>query len=73
METGIDLQLSGHTHAGQIWPFNLLIKLLYRGFVHGIYRNKDYTLSVSAGTGTWGPPLRLGSRSEIIVLQLIKK
>lgn len=70
---GIDLQLSGHTHAGQMWPLGLIAKLAYRGFVHGIYRIKDYTLSVSSGTGTWGPPLRLGSRSEIILLKLIRK
>lgn len=70
---GIDLQLSGHTHAGQMWPINLLVKLVYHRFVCGIFRINDYTLSVSAGTGTWGPPLRLGSRSEIIVLKLIRK
>jgi predicted MPP superfamily phosphohydrolase len=69
---GIDLQLSGHTHAGQLFPFNLLSQILYRGFNHGLYRLPDFSLSVTAGVGTWGPPLRLGSRSEIVVLELSK-
>lgn len=69
---GISLQLSGHTHGGQMWPFGLIAKALYRGFVNGVYRLKDYTLIVSAGAGTWGPPLRLFSRSEIVLIKLIK-
>ncbi|MGE5425934.1 MAG: metallophosphoesterase [Bacillota bacterium] len=67
---GINLQLSGHTHAGQMFPLNLLAMLLFKGFSYGLFRLKEYTISVTAGAGTWGPPLRLGSRSEIVVLRL---
>lgn len=71
-EAGIDLQLSGHTHGGQMFPFNLVAKMLYRGFSGGFYRFKNFSLSVSHGAGTWGPPLRLGSRSEISLIKLLK-
>ena len=70
---GIDLQLSGHTHAGQMFPFNFLSKLLYHNHSHGLYRRGDYTLSVTAGVGTWGPPMRTGSYSEIVELTLRNK
>ena len=71
-EAGIDLQLSGHTHGGQMFPFNLVAKILYRGFSGGLYHLKNFSLSVSFGVGTWGPPLRLGSRSEITLIKLLK-
>jgi predicted MPP superfamily phosphohydrolase len=70
---GINLQLSGHVHAGQMFPFNLLAKLLYGGFVSGIYKIENFNLSLTAGAGTWGPPLRLGSRSEIRLITLLAK
>ena len=69
---GIDLQLSGHTHGGQMFPFNLLAKILFKGFSSGFHHLRGFTISISAGVGTWGPPLRLGSRSEIVVLKLLK-
>ncbi len=69
---GINLQLSGHTHGGQLFPFNLLAHLLYRGFGSGLHRLHNFVISVTVGAGTWGPPLRLGSRSEIVVLKLLK-
>jgi len=65
----IGLQLSGHTHAGQIFPFNYLAKLAFR-YMHGIYTYNETYLYVSPGTGTWGPPMRLGSRCEITVINL---
>ena len=64
---GVDLQLSGHTHAGQIWPFNLLVRLSVR-FVRGLYRDGASQLYVSPGTAFWGPPMRLGTRAEITEL-----
>jgi hypothetical protein len=68
---GISLQLSGHTHRGQIMPFNLLTRLFYK-YTYGLY-NKDGTyLYVSPGTGTWGPPMRLGSRNEITLINLVR-
>lgn len=70
---GIDLQLSGHTHAGQMFPFNFISRYLYHNHSHGLFRRGDYTLSVTAGVGTWGPPMRTGSRSEIVELTLRNK
>lgn len=67
---GVDLQLSGHTHAGQLVPFNLLTRLFYPYF-SGLYRVGDFFLHVSPGTGTWGPPMRIGSRSEITCVNLV--
>lgn len=72
-DLGINLQLSGHVHAGQMFPFNLLAKLLYGGFVNGIYQFENFYLSLTAGAGTWGPPLRLGSRSEVTLITLLAK
>ena len=66
---GIDLMLSGHTHAGQIWPFTYLVKLKYPR-VKGIYREGGSSLYVSSGTGTWGPRMRLGSQSEVVQIDL---
>mgnify|MGYP002620416618 CR=1 FL=1 len=67
---GVDLQLSGHTHGGQIWPFGLLVPLQQR-FVAGLHRLPDGGwLYVSRGTGYWGPPMRVGAPSEITRLTL---
>ncbi|MCF7860503.1 metallophosphoesterase [Patescibacteria group bacterium] len=71
-KAGINVQLSGHTHGGQMFPFNLLAHLLYGGFASGLYRFKNFNLSVTSGAGTWGPPLRLGSHSEIVLITLLK-
>jgi predicted MPP superfamily phosphohydrolase len=61
---GIDLQLSGHTHGGQIWPFAWFVRLAVP-FVAGLYRRGGATLYVSRGTGFWGPPMRLRAPAEI--------
>lgn len=68
-DAGVGLQLSGHTHAGQMLPFNYLVRLMFR-YMSGIYKYKGTYLYVSPGTGTWGPPMRLGSRCEITVIDL---
>lgn len=68
-ENGINLQLSGHTHSGQFYPFNLIVKLIFP-YLSGLYKNENDHLYVSSGTGTWGPPMRLGSRNEITVIEL---
>jgi hypothetical protein len=65
--SGIDLQLSGHTHGGQIWPFGYLVRLAIR-HVAGLYRENGSTLYVSRGTGFWGPPMRLFAPAEITEL-----
>ncbi len=71
-EAGINLQLSGHTHKGQMFPFNFLGRLFFRYF-NGLYNYNGTQLYVSPGTGTWGPPMRSGSKSEITLINLKKK
>jgi predicted MPP superfamily phosphohydrolase len=67
---GVDLQVSGHTHGGQIWPFHLLVRLDLPT-VHGLSRHGERTqLYTSRGTGFWGPPLRVFAPSEITLLTL---
>jgi len=68
-DAGIDLQLSGHTHNGQMVPFNFLVKLMFP-YISGLYEYQKTQLYVSQGTGTWGPPMRLGSRCEVILIKL---
>lgn len=66
---GIDLQLSGHTHHGQLWPFNFITKKIYE--VSMGYKRKGKThYYVSCGVGTWGPPVRTGNKPEIIEIAL---
>ena len=66
---GASLQLSGHTHGGQIFPLHLLARL-EQGYLEGLYTVGGAVLHVSPGTGFWGPPMRLGSRAELSVLEL---
>ena len=66
---GVGLQLSGHTHGGQIWPFTFLVALS-QPFVAGLHRRGDSQIYVSRGTGFWGPPMRLGAPAEITHLVL---
>lgn len=70
-DAGIDLVLAGHLHAGQIFPFNLIVRIFYK-YVHGLYHVDATALYVSPGTGTWGPPMRLGSRNEITVIKVTR-
>ena len=69
-DAGFDLQLSGHTHGGQYFPFNLLVRL-FQPFVAGLHRLERMWLYVSRGTGYWGPPLRLLAPSEITLIELV--
>ena len=62
--------LSGHTHNGQIFPFNWLVRQQFR-WIQGMHRDGDSHLYVSPGTGTWGPVMRLGSRNEITCIDLV--
>ncbi|MHC1706532.1 MAG: metallophosphoesterase [Bacteroidales bacterium] len=66
---GVDLQLSGHTHNGQQWPFNHLTKAIYE-VSYGYVKKGNTHFYVSSGFGTWGPPVRLGSRSEVVLINL---
>lgn len=62
---GIGLQLSGHTHGGQIWPWHYLARAQQGGLLAGLSRHGDTQLYISRGTGYWGPPLRLGAPAEL--------
>lgn len=66
---GVSLQLSGHTHLGQFIPWSWIARRIYRQFVYGLSRIGNMQVFTSSGAGTWGPPLRLGSNPEIVVLQ----
>jgi predicted MPP superfamily phosphohydrolase len=66
----IPLTLAGHTHAGQLIPFNFIVKRVFAR-IRGLYELDGATLYVSPGTGTWGPVLRVGSRSEITLLEFV--
>lgn len=66
---GVGLQISGHTHGGQIWPFGYLVRLQQR-FFPGLHRHGDGQIYVSRGTGYWGPPMRLAEPGEITHLTL---
>lgn len=67
---GVDLQLSGHTHGGQIFPFNYVVAL-FQPYLRGLYRKGESQIYVSCGTGTWGPPMRLGAPAEITQIELV--
>lgn len=73
IKTRADLQLSGHTHNGQIFPVNLLTRLLYRGYDHGLKKINGTYLYISAGTGSWGAPVRTTGRPEIAAINLVRK
>jgi len=66
---GVSLQLSGHTHLGQFLPWSWVARRIYRQFVYGLSRIGKMQVFTSSGAGTWGPPLRLGSNPEIVMLQ----
>lgn len=68
-ELGVDLVLAGHTHGGQLWPWTWLV-LLQQKHRLGFYRLGNTTLYVSAGTGYWGPPIRVGTTSEITLFEV---
>jgi predicted MPP superfamily phosphohydrolase len=69
----VDLVLSGHTHGGQIFPFNYLVRL-QQPYLAGLYQhNKDTQIYVNKGTGFWGPPMRLGTNCEITNITLCNK
>ncbi|MCL1937729.1 MAG: metallophosphoesterase [Candidatus Azobacteroides sp.] len=66
---GIDLQISGHTHDGQLWPLNLMVEKMFE-LAHG-YKQKGKThFYVSSGLALWGPPFRIGTQSELVVLHI---
>jgi hypothetical protein len=66
---GVGLQLSGHTHGGQLWPFDHAVRL-DQPAVQGLSRVGDTQLYVTTGAGFWGPPMRIGARPEVAVVEL---
>jgi predicted MPP superfamily phosphohydrolase len=68
-QEGISLQVSGHTHLGQFFPWTWMARRIYRQFVYGLSRIGRMLIYTSSGAGTWGPPLRLGSSPEIVFFQ----
>ena len=70
-QAGFSLQLSGHTHVGQFYPWTWMARRIYRQFVHGLSRIGKMQVYTSSGAGTWGPPLRLGSNPEIVILEFV--
>jgi predicted MPP superfamily phosphohydrolase len=65
-EAGISLQISGHTHKAQQWPLNYISEWTYKGYSYGLNPHGTMQVFTSSGTGTWGPPIRVGSDCEII-------
>ena len=70
LKYGFDLQLSGHTHGGQYFPFSLLVQLAHP-FIKGLHKRKNTWIYINQGTGYWGPPLRIGTEPEITEITLV--
>ncbi|MBZ5524997.1 MAG: metallophosphoesterase [Acidobacteriia bacterium] len=68
-EHGISLQLAGHTHGGQFFPFTWIVSRVWGPFAYGLKRLGNLLVYTSSGAGTWGPPMRLGSTPEIVLIQ----
>ncbi len=69
-EEGISLQLSGHTHGGQIWPWTQVAARVHGRFTYGMNRSGKLLVCTSSGAGTWGVPMRVGTNSEIVLIHL---
>jgi hypothetical protein len=68
---GISLQVSGHTHGGQFFPYTWFTSRMFHEFVHGLHRLGNMQVFTSYGAGTWGPPLRIGTTPEIILIEFV--
>ncbi|MFO8050258.1 MAG: metallophosphoesterase [Thermoplasmatota archaeon] len=71
-ELGVDLMLSGHTHSGQMFPAGLFTRMVYREGDRGLYKYGESYMYVCYGSGTWGPPMRVGAPSEIAIIDLLR-
>jgi predicted MPP superfamily phosphohydrolase len=69
LENNVDLQLSGHTHNGQFFPFNFVVKFIYEK-AYGLLKKENGTLITSSGLGAWGPPIKLLSPTEIVIIDI---
>ncbi len=68
-DQGISAQLSGHTHQGQVFLFRLITSWIYKGYDYGLKRFGDFLIYTSSGVGTWGPPMRIDTKPEIVVIK----
>ncbi|HUZ93125.1 MAG TPA: metallophosphoesterase [Candidatus Paceibacterota bacterium] len=68
-DRGVSLQLSGHTHDGQVFPLNFLTSWIFKGYGNGFKKKGDLAVYVSSGVGSWGPPLRVGTKSEVVKIK----
>jgi predicted MPP superfamily phosphohydrolase len=68
-DEGVSLQLSGHTHGGQFFPYNLVARRVWGEFVHGLQQLGKLSVYISYGAGTWGPPMRVGTFPEIVLIK----
>jgi predicted MPP superfamily phosphohydrolase len=66
----VSLQLAGHTHNGQMWPMKIFTSLVYKGFNYGLHQMGDYAIYITSGSGTWGPPMRIGSTAEVVIVTI---
>ncbi len=69
-KNGVNLQLSGHVHKGQIFPFSLVARLIYGKYYYGLNADGKFQIYTAAGVGTWGPPMRTFCRAEVPVITL---
>lgn len=69
VEVGADLHLSGHTHNGQMWPFNFITKAIFE-LSWGLKQKGNTTFYVSSGFGSWGPPVRIGNTPEVVIFRI---
>ena len=67
---GINLQLSGHAHRGQIFPINIINQLIYGKYAYGFYRQGDFSIYTTSGAGSWGPPMRTTGAPEIVAVKI---
>ena len=67
-QAGVSLQVSGHTHGGQFFPFNFPTRWVYGKFTYGLQRFQRLQVLTSSGVGTWGPPMRVGTNSEVVLI-----
>lgn len=68
-ELGVSLQLSGHTHGGQLFPFTWFTRRVFGEYTYGLKRFRDLLVYTSTGAGTWGPPMRIGTSPEIVLIE----
>jgi len=69
----IDLELSGHTHGGQVFPFNMITPLIFKDRNYGLSKSGGLTMYTSSGVGTWVPPMRIGTNPEIVLISFENK